>query len=130
MLIVEISGCDQWHVDSRAGQRGGFCIILHRQLPPLASRKADSGHVWLQAKLLPTSIQAWEKEVGESIRCGSKMQNQHICLKALTFLFCIALLFCLFITFLRKSQIFSLLPFDKLFSRKELKSHLYSSVND
>lgn len=64
MLIAEISGSDQWHVDSKVGQRGGFCIILHRQLPPLASRKADPGHAWLQAKLLPTSIQAWEKEAG------------------------------------------------------------------
>lgn len=86
MLIAEISGSDQWHVDSKVGQRGGFCIILHRQLPPLASRKADPGHAWLQAKLLPTSIQAWEKEAGERIKCRSKMQNQHMCLIALTFL--------------------------------------------
>ena len=36
----------------------GFYIMLHRQLPSLASRKADPGHGQLQAKLLTTSFQS------------------------------------------------------------------------
>lgn len=56
MLMVGISGSDQWQVGSKIGQRGGFYIVLHRRLPPLASSKADPGHGWLQAKLSSPSF--------------------------------------------------------------------------
>lgn len=62
MLVVGISGSDQWHVGSSSGQRGEFYIILHRQLPPQASRKADPPQGWLQAKLFPTTYE----DLGES----------------------------------------------------------------
>lgn len=64
--------------------------MLHRQLPPLASRKVDPRHGRLQAKLLPTSFQGLGERGREPREVGSccRMQNQHIFLKTLTFLFC------------------------------------------
>lgn len=113
-------------------QRGGFYIILHRQLSPWLQERQTLSAGGSKPSFFSPASTAWESEggrAGDAAADGKSAESQSPC-----FLFCPTPLFCLFIMF---PKIFSA-PRSYLYSpstlyffkKKNSKSHLYSSVND